>query len=206
MSDQHALMQLFSVPVYISKISLDENIKNNVASEYYEEVTAKNGFMTSDKKLLHRELYKNLKEQIENHVQEYAMNIYGHQKKIEFYMTTSWAMKHEKGNFSHPHSHANSIISGIVYIDCNEYSGRLNFIKLFDNLGTNHLTIDVDRWNPFNSKSWSILPEIGNIVIFPSNIPHSVDSNESDSTRFCIAFNYFVKGSLGQNEGELIFS
>lgn len=40
----------------------------------------------------------------------------------------------------------------------------------------------------------------GMIIIFPSNLKHSVDKVKEDKTRISLSFNSFVKGSLGDKE------
>ena len=75
--------------------------------------------------------------------------------------------------------------------------------KTLNNLYDGVLDITIQNWNPFNSHSFTMVPETNQIVIFPSNLPHKVSTSRSDNERYCIAFNYFVRGIFGKNEGEL---
>jgi uncharacterized protein (TIGR02466 family) len=203
MNKDFSLLTLFPVPVYISKIEISEQLKHQVTQQPFEEIGSKNGFMTPTTDLLNDSGFVELKKQIDVHVQDYVQNIYAPEDGIEFFLTTSWAMLHHPGNWSHTHTHANSIISGILYLITDPKSGDLLFTNAHNNLAPKLLTINKKTYNPYNTEFWHITPEDNQIVIFPSNLPHSVNRNESDTDRYCIAFNYFVKGTLGHHEGLL---
>jgi predicted 2-oxoglutarate/Fe(II)-dependent dioxygenase YbiX len=49
----------------------------------------------------------------------------------------------------------------------------------------------------YNSDTWWLGVKTYDIVLFPSNLTHSVDSVTSDETRISLAFNSFIKGVLG---------
>ena len=40
----------------------------------------------------------------------------------------------------------------------------------------------------------------GDIVLFPSTLEHSVPTTSDDKTRISLAFNSFIKGTLGDNK------
>jgi predicted 2-oxoglutarate/Fe(II)-dependent dioxygenase YbiX len=49
----------------------------------------------------------------------------------------------------------------------------------------------------YNSDSWWVPVETGNLVLFPSSTSHMVEDVVADKTRISIAFNTFVRGDLG---------
>jgi ectoine hydroxylase-related dioxygenase (phytanoyl-CoA dioxygenase family) len=49
----------------------------------------------------------------------------------------------------------------------------------------------------FNSTEWSVSVEDGDILIFPSSCFHHVKVNQSNNRRISIAFNTFVRGTIG---------
>ena len=56
------------------------------------------------------------------------------------------------------------------------------------------------EFNLWNSDSWYFLVESGDILIFPSNLEHmveTVEESENRDVRISLAFNTFVKGKLG---------
>ena len=206
MQENTKLLSLFPIPVYTSVLEVTDKTKQDVKDLPFAPVKAKNGHMSLDKDLLNDPTFADLKALVDSHVQLYVKNIFSPVDSIEFVLTTSWAMKHYAGDWSNSHSHANAVISGIVYLETHPDSGSLVFTKTIENLSSGMLHIGVKEYNPFNADTWGITPENNQIVIFPSNLPHKVTPNNSSIERYCVAFNYFVKGILGQDEGKLIIS
>lgn len=206
MTANRKLISIFPVPVYTTTLDVDEELKQSVIHLEFADIDSRNGKMTTTKYLLDQPGFEKLAEMIDTEVQEYARNIFQQKDSIEFFRTTSWAMKHEQGDWSNSHSHLNSIISGICYLQVDENSGELTFNKIINNLYDGVIDITTSGWNPFNSHSFTIVPENNQLVIFPSNLPHKVSPSRSSNSRYCIAFNYFVRGLFGQNEGELKIS
>lgn len=201
MTDNKRLISLFPVPVYSNMLDIDNEIKQLVKNLEFADIG--NGKMSVSKYLLDQPGFEKLRDVIDAEVYQYVQNIFSPVDRIHFFRTTSWAMKHNKGDWSSSHSHVNSIVSGIVYLEVDENSGDLVFNKILNNLYDGVLDITIQNWNPFNSHSFTMVPETNQIVIFPSNLPHKVNTSRSDNERYCIAFNYFVRGIFGKNEGEL---
>ena len=84
------------------------------------------------------------------------------------------------GNFNLPHNHIKENkginYSGVLYLKTNEKSGDIRF------------------YNPFNfNESYPYTPQIKDIVLFDSNVYHSVDVNLSKEDRMSIAFNFRIE-------------
>ena len=64
----------------------------------------------------------------------------------------------------------------------------------------------VKSYNIFNSLTWSFVVKTGDILLFPSNLGHSVQTKKGKNLRISLSFNVFVKGQLGvtKNLDELI--
>jgi len=193
------IIPLFSIPVGVAKIPDTDIYISLVEKESFELVSAQNGYMTTDRRLLDKPQYSPLKQAIDREIQQIAKTIW-RPEGVRFSMTTSWAMRHEKGNYSHRHRHPNSILSGILYLTCNGESGAIVFHKNHDNLGTDNLQIEATDFTELNASSWDITPTPGQILAFPGNLEHSVEENKSSIIRYCIAFNYFIEGKLGGSE------
>ena len=58
----------------------------------------------------------------------------------------------------------------------------------------------VSQKNQFTGQSIRIEPVEGNIILFPSYLPHSVETNDHDEERISISFNIITlpKGSIQQ--------
>lgn len=54
--------------------------------------------------------------------------------------------------------------------------------------------------NLWNSTSWWFPVKTGDIIIFPSSLTHAVETKQGDNTRTSLAFNVFIKGTIGNNK------
>jgi uncharacterized protein (TIGR02466 family) len=198
-----SIHSLFSIPVFVGSISVNPSDAEFVRNLPFVRLQNKNGAMTESKHILNLAPLASLKLAIDQKVQQYATSTFSPRKSIQFVLTTSWAMLHKQGDWANAHDHANSLISGIVYLDVDQDSGDLVFDKIVENLGSPLLYIDPDNYTPFNTPNWGLTPTNNQIVIFPSNLPHRATINNSSIDRCCVAFNYFIKGTLGSAEGEL---
>jgi uncharacterized protein (TIGR02466 family) len=201
-----SIQSLFSIPVFVGDISVDPGEADFVRHLPFLPLKNKTAAMTASKHILDMEPLGRLKSAIDQKVQSYVKSTFSPQESIQFVMTTSWATRHKTGDWANAHDHSNSLVSGIVYLDVDQDSGDLVFDKIIENLGLRLLHIDPYKYTPFNSPNWGLTPTTNQIVIFPSNLPHRATTNNSTIDRHCIAFNYFVKGTLGQGEGELIIT
>ena len=59
------------------------------------------------------------------------------------------------------------------------------------------MTIVEGGYNHFNSHNFSLAMNKGELILFPSNLQHSVPYNQSDEERISLSFNTWSKGSLG---------
>jgi uncharacterized protein (TIGR02466 family) len=94
--------------------------------------------------------------------------------------------RHKDSNLQHAHPF--SKISGVFYIKAPKNSGNLVFIN--PHPIENYLrTKNIDNFNHFNSKIWSIPPEENILYLFPSWLEHRVDMNLSKEERISVSFN-----------------
>lgn len=129
----------------------------------------------------------------EKALKQYAKEIYQHESCVEFYITQSWANFTETGGHHHRHAHQNSLVSGVFYINADEQNDKIHFAK------DQYNTIDIPptSWNLYNSKTWWMPAKTGSLILFPSSLIHFVESTVSANERVSIAFNSFVKGTIG---------
>jgi hypothetical protein len=55
-------------------------------------------------------------------------------------------------------------------------------------------------WNVWNSETWWFPVKTGDIIMFPSSLTHMVENKEGTNTRISLAFNVFIKGTIGNNK------
>jgi uncharacterized protein (TIGR02466 family) len=154
---------------------------------------------TSDKKILEHAEMANLKSAIDECLSEWCKNVYNPiNGDFKLKITQSWLNYTKPGEHHDRHYHPNSIVSGVLYIDTNPIKDQIIFNsgKMYD------FYIPWKSLNQFNSMEASITIKKREIILFPSNINHSVPKNEGTNTRISLAFNSFFEGTLGVHHTE----
>jgi uncharacterized protein (TIGR02466 family) len=204
---QYNLLPLFSTPIYSVVFNEDQMTnKSDLINYKFKRLEIDNGYISDSLHILDEPEFAELKNNILDELEFYTREVLKVSKEIEFYITNSWVMKHSKGDWSHPHAHLNSILSAVLYLDVNENSGTINFIKTknTNNLLPACFAIPFTEWNLFNSDMWKILPEKNQLIIFPSSLEHSVNKSESNEDRYVLAFNVFIRGKFNSYLSELV--
>jgi uncharacterized protein (TIGR02466 family) len=150
---------------------------------------------TINHRILENEKLANIKRLIEQGVTDYAKNVIGY-TDVDFYITQSWANKNEPEEVHTRHNHANSIISGVFYIKCPQYCPAIKFYIDSPFVRTIHINTTPTQ---YNNDTAEVYPDVGDLLIFPSGLSHSVGINTGTSARISIAFNTFVRGVLGND-------
>jgi uncharacterized protein (TIGR02466 family) len=201
-----AASSLFGVPVYTSDVApLSSKSIDYILNLEFEQMADNNGFITETVTLLDDPKCLEIRNKILNAFDDYAYNLLKIKPEVEFYITTSWAIKFLPGGSTQAHTHSNSLFSGVLYLKAAEETGQISFHKYAKYLDVSSPTLSLGftEWNIFNSDKWSITPHENQIIIFPSNVVHSVEINNSNDDRISIAFNVFVKGEFGNRESAL---
>jgi uncharacterized protein (TIGR02466 family) len=199
--NQRLILPLFSAPVYVNNVG-DFERPNVKALQYTSSLPDGSvfNFSTSvDKNVLDRPEFRHVHALVQHEVNVYAREILRVSPAIEFYVTNSWINIHRRGQSAGAHTHHNSLISGVLYLDVNERSGDLVFHRDGNSLVPfpPALDLDMEAFNIYNCKSWGHTPKNNDVCLFPSVLMHSVDPNLSDEERRCLAFNVFVRGDIG---------
>jgi len=151
-----------------------------------------NNWISETQNVLAEPEFKNLAEAVYDGLCEYFYGVMQAKDTVEIYFTESWFNKTEKGQMHHRHWHPNSIISGIVYLASEGTSGGTKFIT------SQYDTIEygIQNANIYNSRSWTVDPEVGTMILFPSNVEHMVQEYLGDTPRITLSFNSFVRGNV----------
>lgn len=202
---------LFSTPLYISKFDVSEEDKQKLYSLAYERTGEGNGGTTVDKNVLYLPELAHIKTELEKRFHEYADNVLGvdrfrEEPPLEFFVMNAWVMKHKRGDWGHKHSHQNAIFSGIIYLNVDDNTGDITFHDkdYADKVFPSMFHIPLARPSLYSAVSMTFKPKNGDLFIFPSHLQHSIGLHESDITRYALAFNFWLRGKLGQYTGELI--
>ena len=97
-------------------------------------------------------------------------------------------------NSEHVHG---DVFSGVFYLQTPEGSGKLSLVNPGINKMWDGCQLTSNK-NQFTGESISIEPVEGNIIFFPSYLPHSSETNDHDEERISISFNLIAlpKGSI----------
>lgn len=185
-------MDLFPTPLYINHIDdpLINQQKNYLLN--LPKVLNMGNLRSENGYIFEYPLFTELKKTIIEHIKEYVNIVYPN-SNLDVYITQSWANYTEPNQYHHKHSHPNSFISGVYYINAIKNEDMIKFYKdLPFTFQINH-----NQSNNYNSGDVAILVETGDLVLFPSNFTHNVPPTTSKETRISIAFNTFIKGNIG---------
>ena len=98
-----------------------------------------------------------------------------------------WIMKNKKNDWNVPHTHPNSNFSGIYYVEVPKKGGELFFIKNDIACGFSN------NYNFMEDQSthdiYSIKPEKGMLILFPSYLLHMVAPHKENMDRVSVSFN-----------------
>ncbi len=196
-----AVVPLFSTPIYINNVG-DFPKPDVKALEYTSQLPDGSMFpfsSSADKNVLHRAGFEHVHAIVLREINAYARDVLAVNKSIEFYVTNSWINIHRRGQAAGGHTHHNSLLSGVLYLKAPERCGDIVFHRDGNSLipFPPALDLDMDSFNIYNCKSWGHAPKTNDICLFPSTVMHSVDPNQSDEERWCLAFNVFVRGNFG---------
>lgn len=190
--------KLFPIPVAFEKLNRDltneelEVILNQEKKKNFGNLVSCNSYVLELKEL------KNLKEFIQSCIDAYLKDIYAPDYDVKIRITQSWVNYTSKDEHHHRHTHPNSLISGVFYPQVNKDSDKIYFFKD----GHRPLSIETSKWNEFNSLSWWFPLSTNDVILFPSELTHSVDKVTGNDTRVSIAFNTFPVGVIG-NKNDL---
>jgi uncharacterized protein (TIGR02466 family) len=189
---------IFPTPIYISKLNreltqLELKFVDKNKKDFYKNdgnITSNNNYILNEKPFL------NIKKELDKIVHDYFDKVLSTTDAITPYITQSWLNYTETNQYHHKHQHPNSLVSGVFYINCDDKFDKIKFFK------NEHQTIkpEIKDWNIWNSESWWFSVKTGDVILFPSSLTHMVETKQGDNTRISLAFNVFIKGTVGNNK------
>jgi uncharacterized protein (TIGR02466 family) len=197
---------IFPTPIYISKLDRELTpLELKFVDKSKKDSHKNSGNITSNNNyILNEKHFVNIKKELYLKVQDYFDKVISPANNITPYITQSWLNYTETNQYHHKHAHPNSLVSGVFYINCHEEHDKIKFFN--DNYKT--IKLEIKDWNMWNSESWWFSVKTGDVILFPSSLTHMVENKQGDNTRISLAFNVFIKGTVGSNKQftELILS
>ena len=189
------LLQIFPTPILITKYegSLVDELKHINTLDWIEQ-KANSNFKSKDTYLLEHKQFKNIKNFIYESLNKFTKNI--SQSDQRLVVTQCWLNKNPKGSKHHEHVHPNSIISGVFYFKQDPKLPPISFSKSIQSA----MKLDPKKYNNLNSETFLLPCTDGELILFPSNLKHSVPINMGDEPRISMSFNTFSVDTLGSED------
>jgi hypothetical protein len=121
-------------------------------------------------------------------VSEFGELLFG--ERLDWCIKEMWGNVLEAGGHQALHNHANSFVSGVVYLTHSHAEASLTFARGIGQSGFVFSNAHAgSRMGPFNAEKW-IMPVVqpGDLVLFPSYLLHEVPPNPGPD-RVSLAFN-----------------
>jgi hypothetical protein len=116
-------------------------------------------------------------------------------ERLDWSIKEMWVNVLDTGGLQAPHTHANSFISGVVYLTPTHPGSQTEFMK---SSGGTEFIFKHEHANisptPFNADRWvSPAPTPGDLIMFPSYLMHGVRANQGER-RITLSFNAIPNG------------
>jgi uncharacterized protein (TIGR02466 family) len=110
---------------------------------------------------------------------------------LNFKLSNMWININKKGDYNVIHNHPLSVMSGVFWVKTPKNCGSLVFHSPHNFTQTLLLqNIDSEIAKEQNYyESFTFKPKEGTMILFPSDMLHGVERNESDEDRISISFN-----------------
>ena len=191
----HEVHTLFAEPYFRANIAGSispqqiEFIQNLKMTSNPENMISENLYIFEEPEL------KSVKDAIQEILDIYARDVLCIPQQL--YVTQSWSLICKSNMGMHSHSHSNSIMSGsLYYCELPTPPAGMVFTR-FDSYQQIDLPPDAQKRNIYNSPINRVIPKQNDVLLFSSRLTHLVEPNQSHQPRYSIAFNTFVKGTLG---------
>jgi hypothetical protein len=184
---------LFPIPFMRARATLHQPLVDRLAEHFSTLATRDNSSSTN---LSHTTMLKpkdspllaKAAELIQPKLVEYGVHLLG--ERIRWLLKEMWVNVMDTGGRQAMHNHANSFISGVVYLTPThpgsqtvfmKSPGGIDFMLKNDHAGTTPGEFCADKWV-------SPAPEPGDLVLFPSYLMHAVPPNQGQR-RITLSFN-----------------
>ena len=194
---QAAIHGLFPTPILMTELGrrfTDDEVLF-FTDQSRDTVTNMGNVTSRDNYVFKQDVMKDLHKAALDAVNLYMKDVLNATDEVTPYVTQSWLNYTKPGEYHHKHEHPNSFLSGVIYINADPKKDKIHFY----NNKYRQIKPELKDWNWWNSDSWWFEVKTGAIIIFPSHLTHMVEQTQSEDTRISLAFNTFVKGTIGSN-------
>lgn len=135
--------------------------------------------------LLEKSEWKEVVDYVQHFASTMVGSVSGGQKQLK--LINMWLTVYPADAFVPAHVHSNSLLSGVLYVKAEKDCGNIVFQDPAYIAKT--MFINGSCVFPTPPTNFAHTPETGNMVIFPSWLPHATQPNKSGENRIMISFN-----------------
>ena len=196
------IIDLFPLPLGVVDCPLD--IRDIVDFFDKTEMTSENGntygLLSKNTYILDDSICKPLADWVLNSMQAYAEEVLGWDEKL--YFSQTWLTYKLPGQRHEVHTHPNSMLAGVFYYNVYDSYPAITFHNPIVSFG--RPTFQSKSKDPNNSKylrdTLSFTPTQNQLIIFPSNIAHSVPVNNTKQVRKALGINALPLKTIGNKK------
>lgn len=193
LSMRDEVIPLFPTPVFRARTVLERPLVDALIAHFVAQATDTNkssGGLSHTRMLQPAEspLFGQAAARIAPKLVDFGLQLFG--ERLGWLLKEMWVNVLDTGGHQSVHNHANSFISGVVYLTPTHPDSQTVFMKA---LGSTDYKFKNDHAGvlsgPYNSDKWiSPAPAPGDMILFPSYLLHSVPPNPGER-RITLAFN-----------------
>ena len=190
--EEAEILRMF--PSFVWKTQLKQDIIKRVSQDVVSALEllrqAKPGLESSLSWQSDHDLYQSERfGQLRSSIQEAVTKVFEFLKIADtpFVMTGLWANMNAPGSSHKMHNHPNNVLSGVYYAQTGKGADTINFHD--PRLQKDVIKPPVTELTADNTDQVVVTVNDGTLLVFPSWLSHSVDTNRSHQTRISISFN-----------------
>lgn len=189
------IASIFPTPVYRCFFSRQFSIQEKTFFDKQLQDIERNigNTVTKSSYVLNAKPLRHIKKELELRLQHYLNHVLNAEKDTKLYITQSWMNRTLPNEWHHEHTHPNSYVSGVLYLSADKNQDKI----FFDSHRPPAIGPAIKDNNPWNSSAYWFPVETGNLLLFPSSLPHRVHHKQGHNERISLSFNTFLKGKLG---------
>tara|TARA_B100000674_G_C37655136_1_gene829794 strand:- start:37 stop:642 length:606 start_codon:yes stop_codon:yes gene_type:complete len=198
---KNKILKLFPEPIFKYKIQDYLEINKKLTEYIYNLKSEDNeGLKRSNKGGWHSKNFElkdknSIQFQFAIKVQEYIIDTFKNFgwkiKNKNIRISEMWAIINKKEDFNVVHTHPNCFLSAAYYVKAPENCGK--FEVEHPNSAKKYAFPEVEVRNELNLEVASIEIDEGDLLLFPSYLPHKVGQNQSNDDRIVISFNVDIQ-------------
>jgi len=195
---EHQMMNMFAVPLYRAALGREFTGEEMqfFKTQLSDPVPAISNHASKNKKVVNAAPMQAIRAVLQAHLDQFFKITFNTSNDVKLQITQSWLTRSQKGDSHHTHTHPNSVVSGVLYINLAARDG-ISFYRNEDNVWYELIRKEESYYNALR---YFIQTGIGDVILFPSNVRHGVSEVSENIDRVSLSFNTFFSGELGREE------